>query len=259
MQPITDNKDKDKAIAVLKSIESGHKEAIESYISSEKYIQHNLAFPDGREVIIENLPQLKEAGTKVNIQRVIVDDDYVALHSDYIFFGPKIGFDIFRFENGQIVEHWDNLQEKVEKTPSGHTMVDGPTEIVDLDKTAENKAIVKDFIETVLLGGQFDKLQNYFDEDNYIQHNPMVADGVSGLGKGLEAMAKQGMIMKYDQLHMIIGQGNFVLTVSEGTFGNKATAFYDLFRVENGKIAEHWDVIETIVPKEEWKNENGKF
>lgn len=257
MQPITDIKDK--ALAILKSIESGNKDAIESYISSEKYIQHNLAFPDGREVVIEDLPQLKEAGTKANIQRVIVDGDYVALHTDYIFFGPKVGIDIFRFENGQIVEHWDNLQEKVEQTASGHTMVDGSTEIVDLDKTAENKAIIKDFIETILLGGQFDKLPHYFDGDNYIQHNPMVPDGVSGLGQGLAEMAKQGMIMKYDQLHMVIGQGNFVLTVSEGTLGSKPTSFYDLFRLENGKIAEHWDVIETIPPKAEWKNQNGKF
>jgi predicted SnoaL-like aldol condensation-catalyzing enzyme len=50
-----------------------------------------------------------------------------------------------------------------------------------------------------------------------------------------------------------------VLTVSEGTFGGAPTAFYDLFRVENGKIAEHWDVIETIPALADWKNQNGKF
>jgi predicted SnoaL-like aldol condensation-catalyzing enzyme len=37
------------------------------------------------------------------------------------------------------------------------------------------------------------------------------------------------------------------------------TAFYDLFRVENGKIAEHWDVLETIPPETSWQNQNGKF
>jgi predicted SnoaL-like aldol condensation-catalyzing enzyme len=257
MQPITDIKDK--AIAILKSLETGNQEAIESYISPDKYIQHNPGFPDGRQVIVEDLDHLKQVGTKANIQRVLVDGDYVALHVDYIFFGPKVGFDIFRFEDGQIVEHWDNLQEKVDKNPSGHTMVDGATEIVDLEKTAENKAIVKDFIETILVGGHFDKLQSYFNGDHYIQHNPMVADGVSGLGKGIEEMAKQGLIMKYDKLHMIMGQGNFVLTVSEGNLGSQHTSFYDLFRLENGKIAEHWDVIEAIPAKEEWKNENGKF
>ena len=47
--------------------------------------------------------------------------------------------------------------------------------------------------------------------------------------------------MKYDKVHKILGEGNFVLVASEGTFGGKHTAFYDLFRVANGKIAEHWD------------------
>ena len=47
--------------------------------------------------------------------------------------------------------------------------------------------------------------------------------------------------------------------MSEGHLGSQLDAFYDLFRVENGKIAEHWDVIQPIPPKNEWKNENGKF
>ncbi|MGA2256819.1 MAG: hypothetical protein ABSG53_19385 [Thermoguttaceae bacterium] len=42
-------------------------------------------------------------------------------------------------------------------------------------------------------------------------------------------------------------------------FGGKQTSFYDLFRLENGRIAEHWDAIEAIPPKEQWKNDNGKF
>jgi predicted SnoaL-like aldol condensation-catalyzing enzyme len=57
----------------------------------------------------------------------------------------------------------------------------------------------------------------------------------------------------------VLGEGNFVLTVSEGNFAGKPSSFYDLFRVEAGKIAEHWDTIETIPPKSEWQNVNGKF
>ena len=52
--------------------------------------------------------------------------------------------------------------------------------------------------------------------------------------------------MKYDQIHKVLGEGNLVLVVSEGSFAGAATSFYDLFRVENGKIAEHWDTIEAI-------------
>ncbi|MDG6248246.1 nuclear transport factor 2 family protein [Glaesserella parasuis] len=94
---------------------------------------------------------------------------------------------------------------------------------------------------------------------NYIQHNSQIADGVSGLTAALEAMGKQGITMQYTKTHQVLAQGDFALAVSEGTFAGKPTAFYDLFRVENGKIAEHWDVIETIAPQETWKHQNGKF
>jgi predicted SnoaL-like aldol condensation-catalyzing enzyme len=59
--------------------------------------------------------------------------------------------------------------------------------------------------------------------------------------------------------HRVLGEGNFVLTVSEGQFAGKHTSFYDLWRVENGKIAEHWDTVEAIPKEAEWKNGNGKF
>lgn len=65
--------------------------------------------------------------------------------------------------------------------------------------------------------------------------------------------------MKYHTTHKVIGEGNFVLVLSEGQFAGKHVAFYDLYRVENGKIVEHWDVIQDIPPKESWKNQNGKF
>ncbi len=56
-----------------------------------------------------------------------------------------------------------------------------------------------------------------------------------------------------------LAQGNFVPAVSEGTFGGVPTSYYDLWRVENGKIAEHWDVVETIADPSTWQNQNGKF
>ena len=65
--------------------------------------------------------------------------------------------------------------------------------------------------------------------------------------------------MVYNKTHKILGEGNFVLAISEGTFADVATSYYDLFRIENGKIVEHWDVMESIIPKAEWQNTNGKF
>jgi predicted SnoaL-like aldol condensation-catalyzing enzyme len=104
-----------------------------------------------------------------------------------------------------------------------------------------------------------DRLAGYFDGDRYIQHNPQIGDGLSGLGSALAAMAARGITMKYDRIHQALGEGNFVLVVSEGQLGGRASSFYDLFRVESGRIAEHWDTIEPIPPRDEWKNGNGKF
>lgn len=96
-------------------------------------------------------------------------------------------------------------------------------------------------------------------DENYIQHNTAIADGVSGLNAALTALAEQGIQMIYDETHLILAQGNFVLAVSEGTYGGSPTSYYDLWRVEDGKIAEHWDVMETIADQSTWQNDNGKF
>jgi len=250
---------KTQAVALLKSIETGDPTPV-GYINPEKYIQHNLGVADGLAGFGAVLQQLPPNSAKANTVRAFEDDDFVFTHTEYNFFGPKIGFDIFRYEDGKIVEHWDNLQETpATPNPSGHTMIDGATAIKDKEKTEVNKALVKGFIQSILIEGKMDQLAGYFDGDNYIQHNPQIADGLSGLGEGLEAMAKQGITMKYDKIHKVLGEGNFVLIVSEGYFADAHTSFYDLFRVENGKIAEHWDVIETIPAESEWKNQNGKF
>lgn len=250
---------KQKVTDLLKAIETGASEPV-GYINPNKYIQHNLAVGDGLAGFGAVLQQLPPQSAKVNTVRVFQDGDFVFAHTDYNFFGPKIGFDIFRFEDGKIVEHWDNLQEKpASANPSGHSMTDGATEIKDLGKTEINKTLVKNFVDDILVNGKMEKLAGYFDGDNYIQHNPLVPDQLSGLGKALGEWAKQGITIKYDKIHKVLGEGNFVLVVSEGHLAGKHNAFYDLFRIENDVIAEHWDVIEEILPKDGWKNNNGKF
>jgi predicted SnoaL-like aldol condensation-catalyzing enzyme len=245
-------------VDLLKAIETGAAEPV-AVINPEKYIQHNLAAADGLAGFGALLAALPKGSAKVNTVRVFQDGDFVVAHTDYDFFGPKIGFDIFRFENGKIVEHWDNLQETAGPNPSGHTMIDGPIEPKDLEKTDENKKFVRAFVDDILVNGRMDKLGGYIEGDNYTQHNPQIADGLSGLGTALKAMADAGIALKYDTIHQVLGKGDLVLAASEGTLGGKPTSFYDLFRVENGKIVEHWDTIEAIPAKSEWKNQNGKF
>jgi predicted SnoaL-like aldol condensation-catalyzing enzyme len=250
---------KAQVVALLKSLETGDP-APASVINPNKYIQHNLSVGDGIAGLGAVLSALPKGSARANTIRVFQDGPFVFAHTDYNFFGPKIGFDVFRFENGKIVEHWDNLQEKPAKlNPSGRSMIDGTTTITDRELTAANKSLVRAFVDDILVNGRMDRIASFIDGENYLQHNPAVGDGLSGLGAALEAMAKAGMVMKYDRVHKVLGEGNFVLAISEGQFGGKHVAFYDLFRVQGGKIVEHWDVIEAIPPRAEWKNGNGKF
>ncbi len=244
--------------ALLRSIETGeHGPA--AVINPDKYIQHNLGVADGLAGFGAVLAQLPPGSARARTVRVFEDGDFVFAHTEYDFFGPKIGFDVFRFEDGKIVEHWDNLQTTAAPNPSQHTMIDGATELGDLDETDANRALVASFVDDVLVHGRLDRLANYFDGDSYVQHNPGIADGLSGLATALEQMAAKGITMRYTRVHRVLAEGNFVLVMSEGEYGGVATAFYDLFRVEGGKIAEHWDTIEPIPARESWKNPNGKF
>ena len=85
----------------------------------------------------------------------------------------------------------------------------------------------------------------------------MAADGLDGLGAAMEAMAEAGQAMAYTATPIIVAEGNFVFTASDGTLGSTPTAFFDLFRVGSGKIVEHWDVVAPIPA--EMAHPNGKF
>jgi predicted SnoaL-like aldol condensation-catalyzing enzyme len=248
---------KQQVVDLLKSLET--KDPVPfAYVNPNKYNQHNLQVgpgPAGVAALIQKLP----SDAWVNTIRVFEDGDYVFAHTQYNFFGPKVGFDIFRFEDGLVVEHWDNLQETAtEPSPSGHTMIDGPTIASDLDKTDANKALMQRYMED-LLAGRRETFPSYFNGTEYIQHNPWVADTIPGLIAGLQALAARGKAVVYNRVHMVLGEGNFVLVVADATFGGVPTAIYDLFRIANGKIAEHWDTLEAIPPRDQWKNSNGKF
>lgn len=244
--------------ALLKSLETGDAKAA-SVIDAKTYRQHNLNVADGPAAFRSLVRSGPKSGVRVQTVRLFEDGDFVFAHSIYERGGPKVGFDIFRFDKGKIVEHWDNLQSNAGPNPSGHSMVDGPTAATDPALTAQNKALVRDFVDDILVNGRMDRIGIYIVADRYTQHNPQIGDGLSGLGTALEAMAKAGVTMKYDDTHHVLGDGNLVLTTSDGTFAGKPTAFYDLFRVEGGKIVEHWDTIQAIPAKAEWANPNGKF
>ncbi len=220
--------------------------AVDKYFA-DPYIQHNPLAPSGIAPLrgmVGKLAKGPKAG--VEIHRMIGEGDLIASHATYTGFGPVplVAMDVFRFnENGKIVEHWDNMIPVAKPNPSGRMQTDGATEIIDLDKTAANKAKVEEFITKSLINHEKVDITKYISPETYLQHNPMVADGLEGFGAFMADMAKKGITMEYSKVHKVIGEGNFVMTLSEGSLGGKPQAFYDLFRLEDGLIVEHWDVI----------------
>ena len=114
---------KDRIRALLKSIETGDPGAV-AVVNEAKYIQHNPQTHEGSEGLAALFQRLSKTSPRVNIVRAFEDGDFVFAHTEYDFAKRNIGFEVFRFEDGQAVEHWDNIQKRPGPNASGHSMVD---------------------------------------------------------------------------------------------------------------------------------------
>lgn len=92
-------------------------------------------------------------------------------------------------------------------------MLDGSTEITDLDKTEENRNLIRSFVEEVFLNDQLSALNHYIDSENYVEHNPKISDGLPALRK---ALSREDVSRDYETIHRLLAEGNFVLSVCEG-------------------------------------------
>lgn len=252
------SKRKKQITSLLKSIETGDAASV-TVVNEDKYIQHNPQTHEGSEGLAALFKRLSKTNPRVNIVRIFEDGDYVFAHTEYNFDNSNVGFEVFRFENGLAVEHWDNIQLRHGPNPSGHTMVDGSTKITELEQTEFNRELVRSFVDNVLINRQLVKLESYIDEENFTQHDPEVADGLSAMRVLLETPAGNSLKLEYLKNHRVLAEGCFVLSVNEGFVDGVHSAIYDLFRVHKKRLLEHWNTIEAIPPKTEWNNDNGKF
>jgi len=244
---------KEQICALLKGIETGDASSV-AVVNQHKYIQHNPQTHEGGEGLAVLFKRLSESNPRVSIVRIFEDGDYIFAHTEYDFSNSNIGFEIFRFEGNQTVEHWDNIQLRQGPNPSGNTMVDGETEATDHENTEGNREIVRSFVNEVLINHQLNEIRAYL-VDDYIEHNHRRGNGIPALLPALSTPES----MQYMKNHRILAEGNFVLSVCEGTMKGERSSFYDLYRLDKNKIVEHWDTTEIIPPKHKWKNDNGKF
>lgn len=204
------------------------------------YLQHNPALRNG-------LPELKifktanVAGATTELIRCYADRDLV-------FFQERVSglmpfdlcfFDVYRLEDGKIVEHWDAFQESHGPNPAGRTIFDGPVEIEHPTQTEATRAVVTALVSRVFVMDQFDVLDLYVAPD-LLQYTPGLHDGVAGLHRRfLEAQWFTGAI-NYIALRRVIAEGEFAVTVSQAEIGSVPYALYDMWRVVDGRVVDHW-------------------
>lgn len=241
--PYLDASKADIVLVVLREGLAGNEDIINRFVA-EDYKQHNPMAEDGRAGLLAFVRSLKGVPFKIEVARVLTDGDYVAVHSD-VWFGESHSavFDLFIVRDGMLREHWDCIQAvpEPEKLSGGRSMMNGPTEISDRDRTEANRALIKEYQAAVLARGDQEVIDRFFGEP-WFDHN-------------------EELWLNHEcsnvKAHRIVAEGNFVLTQWECTIDGKPHALYTLFRIENGKIVEQWGTRQEIPATS--KNKNGMF
>ena len=252
----------DHAIALyMDGIRDGNaRRAVETY-TGDRYTQHSTGVKDGVEGFVEFFEPFIERNPDRDIRviRRLEDGQYVFLHVYQNINNGEFEWvttDFFDTDaDDKIIEHWDIIAPYASATPSSHTSIDGPTELTDLDRTEQNKAIVREMIQEVLIPGGDPSRVGEFISSEYIQHNPEIPDGLDSFR---QLVTDPNKPLHYSEVVLLVGQGNFVATLCKATWEGSPNAQCDVFRLEDGLIVEHWDNVEAVGPEAEWAN-SGKF
>jgi predicted SnoaL-like aldol condensation-catalyzing enzyme len=229
-------------------------------INPDKFIQHDPQIGDGLAGLKAWLASIPPGQISVTPVRVLVDGPYVAVHSETMLpSGDTTSWDIFRFEQGKIVEHWDTRQPIAPPNGAGHTELDGPATVTDRAATESNKWVGWTAITKVFVDGDISLYgEPIWNAAGYIQHSEGInADGIAASKPIIGQLLASGNLV-YDKIDKVIGDGNFVLVISDGSFERTPYSFYDLFRMARGQIQEHWDVLQPLTPPGQAENTNGQ-
>ena len=220
----------------------------------DTYIQHSTGVPDGKEGFANFFERHPEREMK--IVRTIEDGNLVFVHvHQYLNGGGTqwVTTDTFRAdENGRIVEHWDVIDYYRTSENGQLDQIFGDFEIKDLDKTAENKKLVRRFLTEIFQNKELDLWEDFV-ADDLIQHNHEIGQG----SQAYKDYVTEHRVT-FDFVFQLLGQGNYVVSYGQTQIDGVAYAQYDIFRLENGKIVEHWDNKE-VMPKVEDLTNRGKF
>jgi predicted SnoaL-like aldol condensation-catalyzing enzyme len=240
-------------------IEARDTAAAESYFA-EDYIQHNPNADTGRAGVLaffasqgEPLPVQDRVQTP--LVAILAEGDYVALVQVDEYEQPRpyttTWFDLFRIEDGVIAEHWDHGRLPADGTPRGYVP---PVEAPDQEATlasddpalAANQRLVYDMWRTLLDAQQVEEAPQFLAE-GYVQHNPLANTGLAGFLAFFRQFAQPQPIQPtVDGLIQMIAEDDLVVLATvrsydDATGAPYTTTWFDMFRVDDGLLVEHWD------------------
>jgi predicted SnoaL-like aldol condensation-catalyzing enzyme len=249
-----------KTLAYYEGINNGDLDGFDAAIADD-VIDH-ATYADGSSASLKAILQRLAGSMKVEVVRMLADHDFVAVQVRKTFAGApfaRIEWNVLRFKNGKAVELWSSGEQEAALNASGRSQIDGTTQISESANTDDNKALMRAFFEEVIIGADFSSAAAYYDGSKLIQHDPSAGDGVQAITGYSIGLAKAGTPQVFKQVRLLVGEGDFVLVATDLMQGDKARAYWELYRLEQSKIAERWLVADDIAPASEWKNSFGKF
>lgn len=233
---------------------------VEKYLVSD-YKQHNPFAATGRAAFTQFFTTYikQNPGYRVDVKRIIAQNDLVVVHSNAKNSASDRGsavIDIFRIKNGKIVEHWDVVQPVPEKSANNNTMFYAkgtPVQVKGASAAvvAANTKLVTTFYNELFKKGNIAAIDQYLAPE-YIQHNPGVATGREAIKKAFAGiMPSTNPDSNPSKTVRVIAEGDLVLlhTWVKMSPTDRGSAVVDIFRVANGKIVEHWDVVQDVPEK----------
>jgi len=214
-------------------------------IDKNKHVQHNPNYSNGSKGY-KNLMKTKYNSQKFDVYRLTEYNDYVFAHSilkDSVDLFTCM--DIFEFSEGKIIGHFFG-RELIAQNPetTNNVTISGPTSSMNDNADNIRLKVAANFIRFSRIEGDQNKNRNMVDVDNFTEHNQYIFKSKNPLLNYYYDLKSAGFDQEYDQLISAVGGGNYAITVSKGIRNENPVQIFDLFRFEDTRIVEHWDVVQ---------------
>ncbi len=233
----------------LRGIRDGAIDEVLNKYMGESYRQHSTGVSEGKEGFKAFFTDFFKRNPERDIQvvRAFEDGEYVFMHVyQNLNQGQAqwITTDIFHAdEDGRIIEHWDVIDAFHQDDK-----VFGSFEIKDEELTEFNKSVVRTYLTEVMQNPKLDTFRQYVD-DEMKEHDLNITHYAKWI---------QEQDVQYDFVFKVLGAGNYVVAYSKVSIDYHDYALFDIFRLDQGKIVEHW-MNKEIMPAYAELTNSGKF